>query len=282
MPHRRASSFAGLLGKLLPSHRPEQGNTFRDEDHSGDSGYRDLGINPEELTEWNVAQDLSPRRRAELAELESVGRRRAASLATQKLLSRVNNTPRTAPGAAEFPNVPVRVSSRSEDQPNAELLSPTQVHALLRAKETSRQERRRLKASGDYLPVTGFDPRTGEWEVITPTDTLSSDSIPSSREEKVARLELDALKAEVAYEQAKSRVGSEKERLKLEKAQVKLAKLQTAKNELKREGDNWRWSNHGGHWQSAAQPSLSPIESLNSIAPSSMWMLPSTPADWVY
>lgn len=232
-----SGSLAGLFSRLLPSNRPEQGSTLRDDDHnSGESAYLDLGIKPEELTQWNVAEGLSPRRRAELMMQSHV---RTGSLRLKKL--RGDKSP------------PEKTDQKIGS------LTATQAQALLDSKEKTRRERRELKASGDFLPVAGYDPLTGDWDALTPTDTLSSDSTRPSVDEKMSALTQNVRDAKKAYNRAKDKESSERERVKLEKAQAKLAKIERRKNELKAHDGAVKWSRHGRHWSSAIEPSLSPI-----------------------
>ncbi|KAI4603229.1 hypothetical protein KJ359_006022 [Pestalotiopsis sp. 9143b] len=240
-----SGSLAGLFSRLLPSNRPEQGSTLRDDDHnSGESAYLDLGIKPEELTQWNVAEGLSPRRRAELMMQSHV---RTGSLRLKKL--RGDKSP------------PEKTDQKIGS------LTVTQAQALLDSKEKTRRERRELKASGDFLPVAGYDPLTGDWDALTPTDTLSSDSTRPSVDEKMSALTQNVRDAKKAYNRAKDKESSERERVKLEKAQAKLAKIERRKNELKAHDGAVKWSRHGRHWSSAIEPSLSPIaQSLISSA----------------
>ncbi|KAI0132557.1 hypothetical protein BJ170DRAFT_691699 [Xylariales sp. AK1849] len=267
-PRKRATSFAGFLGKIFPSHRPEQGGTLRSENRSGDSGYLDLGIDPEELTQWNIAGDISPRCSAQL---ETNSHRRAVSSSPQKLMSKHASTqPRLRLQRAVRPGTSLEAQVSLSSPPlvpfhQSGSLSAYQTHALLEAKEQARRQRRELKASGDYLPVTGYDPWTGEWKVLTPTDTLSSDTLSPSMEENMTRLTQNVQDAKLAYDQAKSQAESEKERIHLEKAQAKLDKIEKVKTELRHQDGNTKWSRHRGHWSSAAEPNLSPIaQSLNS------------------
>lgn len=59
---------------------------------------------------------------------------------------------------------------------------PRTTSELLQAREQVRLERRTLKESGDWLGVQGADPWTGEMDVLTPTNTVStsSGSLPSA------------------------------------------------------------------------------------------------------
>ncbi|KAK9774768.1 hypothetical protein SCAR479_08588 [Seiridium cardinale] len=261
MPRRRAVSFSGFFSKLFPSHRPEKGSTLQDGNHSGDSAYYDLNINPEELTEWNLAEDVSARRRAEIQmqadrRVARLGAERtvlngATTISGQRASTSLHARPLN-PTASHRPNEPVR-------------LLASQTQALLESKELTRQRRRELKASGDFLPVTGYNPQTGEWDILTPTDTLSSDMTTPSMEERLTNLGQQARDAKQAYEQAKSAEESERERHKLEKAQAKLSKIEKKKHKLKHQGGTIKWNRLGRIWSSAAEPNLSPIaQSLNS------------------
>jgi hypothetical protein len=123
-----------------------------------------------------------------------------------------------------------------------------------------------LKASGDYLPVTGFDPWTGEWGVLTPTDTISSDMTSLSTKENIARLRQRVQNAKLAFD-------FEKRRRESNKAQGKLEKIEKLKGEL-RQDQPVKWRQHRGQWSSAAEPNLSPIaQSLASSVPSSELIL---------
>ncbi|ETS82775.1 hypothetical protein PFICI_04651 [Pestalotiopsis fici W106-1] len=236
MTRKGSGSLVGLFSRLLPSNRPEQGNTHRDEDDSGESAYIDLGIKPEELTQWNIAEDLSPHRRAELL---MQGHRRTGSLRLKKLR-----------GDRNRPEKP---------EQKVESMTAAQVQALLDSKERTRKQRRQLKASGDFLPVAGYDPQTGDWNALTPTDTLSSDTTSPSADEKLNELAQNVKNAKKAYSRAKDRESAEREKMKLEKAQAKLAKIERRKNELKLDDGTVKWTRHGRHWSSAMEPTLSPI-----------------------
>ncbi|KAI1850105.1 hypothetical protein JX266_004484 [Neoarthrinium moseri] len=262
---RRAASFAGFFGKLFPSHRPEQGSTLQDAKHSGDSAYHDLGIDTEELTQWNIAQDITPGRRAEL-DMQLQGQRRSSSPGPKKLITSKATPCLTFENKPSHPiHAPIPLSPSIPNR--AVSLSASQTHALLRSKEQTRRQRRELKASGDFLPVTGYNPWSGEWDVLTPTDTLSSDATSPSTEEKMIKLAQKVEEAKMAYLHARNRQESEKEKIKLEKAQAKLAKIEKTKNHIRRQGSNIKWSTRRGQWSSAAEPNLSPIaQSANSAA----------------
>ncbi|KAK6085481.1 hypothetical protein SCUP515_00588 [Seiridium cupressi] len=261
MPRRRAVSFSGFFSKLFPSHRPEKGSTLQHGNHSGDSAYYDLNINPEELTEWNLAEDVSATRRSEI---QMQADRRVASRDAERTVPNGATTisgQRASTSLHARPLIPT--ASHRPNEPGRSLVSQTQ--ALLESKELTRQRRRELKASGDFLPVTGYNPQTGEWDILTPTDTLSSDMTTPSMEERLMNLGQQARDAKQAYEQAKSAEESERERHKLEKAQGKLSKIEKKKHKLKHQGGIIKWNRLGRIWSSAAEPSLSPIaQSLNS------------------
>jgi hypothetical protein len=264
MPHRRAT-IAWLFERMRPGHGPERGGTLRDDDSVS------TGTSPEALTQWNIPEDMSPRSQAELAQAKSPpGHRRAISLGPQRHVLKANDAPGSVPDPFERHEMPAPNFSRPVHRGQPDAVSASEVHAMLRAKEKSQLERRKLKASGDYLPVTGFDPVTGEWEVLTPTDSLRSDPISPRREDIQMKLALELQQAELAYEQAKNRLDTDNDKLRLEKTLAKLTRLQIAKEKVKHDSDRTKWSRHGGNWLSATEPDLSPIaQSLSSYAPSS-------------
>ncbi|KAH8681002.1 hypothetical protein BX600DRAFT_428975 [Xylariales sp. PMI_506] len=262
-PRNKATAFVQFLGRLLPSNHPEQGGTFYDQDRSGDSAYIDLGINPEELVQWNIAQDLSPGRRAQL------------ETQPQPETGGSNNSQSRGQGLTRNTKLPV--SEQAPQLPNSvphaphgtDILSPSGIHALLQSKERNRQNRRELKANGDYLPVTGYDPWSGEWNVLTPTDSISSDTTSPSMEQTLAKLGQDVKSAKLVYEQARNRELAHREKVKLAKVQTKLDRIERAKNDIKRQHRNIKWKRHGEHWSSVAEPNLSPIAQSQAGTPSS-------------
>ncbi|KAI0888910.1 uncharacterized protein GGS22DRAFT_152677 [Annulohypoxylon maeteangense] len=259
---KRTSSFSGFFSKILPSNRPEQGGTYRTTDWTGDEE-----IDPSELTDWNIAKEKSPAHHTTslIVPDESI-HRRVWSWSPQKGDSRfVENLPRDRSLGRE----------RSPDKPDREPLPPrksealnrAEVHELLKSKEMSRKSRRSLKESGDWLGVQGADPYSGQFPVLTPTDTPSSETTSNSTRGRLAGLSRKKKAAKLEYEQAKLLEEQEKDKARLNKEQAKLNKLEHAKEELKRQNSSPKWSQHKRQWSSAAEPSLSPIaQSLDSVA----------------
>ncbi|KAI1461395.1 hypothetical protein F4805DRAFT_281029 [Annulohypoxylon moriforme] len=260
---KRTSSFSGFFSKILPSNRPEQGGTYRTTDWTGDE---ELDAN--ELTGWNVAKEKSPAHHTTTSLIvpeESI-HRRVWSWSPQKGDSRfVENLPRDRSlGRERSPDTPDR-----EPLPprKSEALTRTEVHELLKSKEMSRKNRRSLKESGDWLGVQGADPYSGQFPVLTPTDTPSSETTSSSTRGRLAGLSRKKKTAKLEYEQAKLLEEQEKDKARLNKEQAKLNKIEHAKEELKRQNSSPKWSQHKRQWSSAAEPSLSPIaQSLDSVA----------------
>ncbi|KAI0840898.1 hypothetical protein F5Y06DRAFT_232656 [Hypoxylon sp. FL0890] len=258
---KRSSSLAGFFNKILPSNRPEQGGTRRTIDGTGDNG-NDLN----ELTGWNLAKEKNPVRQTSTVVPDESNHRRVLSWSPQKGDSRfVENLPREPSRERE------EIQNIQDPEPlpprKSEALTRAEVRELLKSKEETRRDRRSLKESGDWLGVQGADPYSGEYTVLTPTDTLSSDTTPNSTRNKLARLARKKKAARLEYEQIRLLEEQEKDKAKLAKEQAKLNKIERVKEELRRQHQFTKWSQHKRQWSSAAEPNLSPIaQSLDSVA----------------
>lgn len=237
---KKASSFAGFLGKILPTHRPEQGGTLRSMDNrSTESAYRRLDMNPEELKEWNIAEDLPVSRCLELAEERANSSRRPEP-----------SRPSTSPTAGR-PPTPSKRTDRH--------LSAAETQHLLRRKQRSQRHHRELKASGDWLGVTGANPQTGQYNVLTPTDSASSDLTPPSTKIEMRKLTKRVQQAERNYQDAKAMEDAATERHVKKKAQMKLDKIELAKAEIQQRHRPLEWKRRDREWSSVREPGLSPI-----------------------
>ncbi|KAK8052009.1 hypothetical protein PG993_003394 [Apiospora rasikravindrae] len=238
---KKASSFTGFLGKFLPTHRPEQGGTLRSLDNkSTESAYRDVGINPEALNHWNIPEDLPISRRLEIEE----GRASNSSLRPEPTRPKIRPGPRRPPTPSQRP------SSH---------LSAAETQHLLRRKQRSQRKHRELKASGDWLGVTGANPHTGQYNVLTPTESVSSEVTPPSTKIEMSKLTKTVRQAERNYEKAKQMEGAAKEKHRMEKAQLKLDKIEKAKAVIQQQHGSLEWKKHGREWSSVREPGLSPI-----------------------
>ncbi|KAK8127574.1 hypothetical protein PG984_008682 [Apiospora sp. TS-2023a] len=237
---KKASSFAGFLGKILPTHRPEQGGTLRSmDDRSNESAYHRLGMNPEELKGWNIAEDLPISRRLELAEERANSSRRPDA-----------PRPSTSPPAGHPPNTFKQMDRH---------LSAAETQRLLKRKQRSQRKHRELKASGDWLGVTGANPQTGQYNVLTPTDSASSDLTPPSTKIKMRKLTKRVQQAERDYENAKAMEDAARESHIQKKAQMKLDKIELAKAEIQQQHGPLEWKRRDREWSSVREPGLSPI-----------------------
>ncbi|KAI2624268.1 hypothetical protein GGR54DRAFT_568599 [Hypoxylon sp. NC1633] len=261
---KRASSLVGFFSKILPSHRPEQGGTHRSNDWIGDVDI-DLAANSNELTGWNLAKEKNPAYPTPVLPGDS-NQRRVWSLSTQKGDSRfVENLPRERSRGRE--QVPDTTDREPCPPRKSEALTRNEVHELVTSKEETRKSRRSLKESGDWLGVQGADPYSGQFSVLTPTETLSSETTNTSTRSKLAGLARKKKAAKLEYEQIRLLEEQEKDKARLDKEQAKLNKIERVKEELRRQHQFARWSQHKRHWSSAAEPNLSPIaQSLDSVA----------------
>ncbi|KAI1485291.1 hypothetical protein F5X96DRAFT_690983 [Biscogniauxia mediterranea] len=284
-PHhrKRASSFTGFISKIFPTNRPEQGGTWRPEDAPGehDSAYKDLGINPNELTDWNFAKEPPPPKLAAAAAISDTPTshrkrrgwtpRKKASPTPPKDIGepgRPKHRPRSYSGLGTPSLLPPEPFVSSPLR-KSDTLTRAEISNLLKLKEASRRSRRDLKESGDWLGVQGADPYSGEFSVLTPTTTLSSVTTSSSTKDMLAGLNQKKREARLAYKELKQLEEQEKGKAKQEKQISKLGKIERVKEDLKQQQDFVRWSQHKRQWSSAAEPNLSPIaQSLSNLTSS--------------
>ncbi|KAI2637053.1 hypothetical protein GGS26DRAFT_468198 [Hypomontagnella submonticulosa] len=262
---KRASSLAGFFSKILPSNRPEQGGTRRTNDWTADTDM-DSATNINELTSWNLAKEKNPAYNTSRLVPGESSHRRVWSWSLQKGDSKfVENLPRDRSRGREPETDPPGL----EELPprNSQSLTRAEVHELVKSKEEARRNRRSLKESGDWLGVQGADPYSGQYSVLTPTDTVSSETTNTSTRSKLAELARKRKTARLEYEQLRLLEEQEKDKAKLDREQAKLDKIERVKEELRRQQQFAKWSQHKRQWSSAAEPSLSPIaQSLDSVA----------------
>ncbi|KAI1116776.1 hypothetical protein F5Y14DRAFT_458307 [Nemania sp. NC0429] len=266
-PRKHHPSFSGFFSRILPSNRPEQGGTARAHDITGetDSAYIDLGMNPNDLTEWNLARECTLGTQPSEA---STGyqHHRGQSLNIQRPPTPLHRN------RSQSPEVPQRTSSLDlarlphlkpppqERYEKSRPITTAEIRRMLKAKEESRRNRRDLKESGDWLGVQGADPYSGEFAVLTPTSTMSSEVTPPSTQERLAVLSQRQEDAKLAYDQARLDAEEERERMLLRKGQSKIKKMERAKEKLRQKQRHLpTWSQHKRRWSSAAEPELSPI-----------------------
>ncbi|KAI0406918.1 hypothetical protein F4802DRAFT_81299 [Xylaria palmicola] len=277
LPQRkRRTSISGFFSKILPRNRAEQGGTARNHDYTGDndSAYLDLGMNPNDLTEWNLAQEKPGRLPASGA--GTAGQHhRVRSWSAQKRSTQVHDgvgqspkvlQPASSPDPARPPQAQGHKLRHRSQHGNSQPITREEVRNMLRAKEATRRDRKTLKESGDWLGVQGADPYSGEFAVLTPTSTLSSEVTPTSTRERLAELSRQQKAAKLAYEQARREEETEKEKALWQKGQSKLDRMANAKDELRQQRQGFpTWIQHKRRWSSAAEPDLSPIpQSLRS------------------
>ncbi|KAI0429374.1 hypothetical protein F5Y09DRAFT_259841 [Xylaria sp. FL1042] len=270
--HKRQTSLSGFFSKLLPSHRAEQGGTARSRDitNDSDSAYTDLGMNPNDLTEWNLAQERPlrpppsegrPRSQHHRGNSWSIQRGRPRLRVDVGRSSQIpRRTPSADLGRVSKPLEPPAGVPSQTHHGQSQPITRDEIRDVLKTKEDTRKHRRSLKESGDWLGVQGADPYSGEFAVLTPTSTMSSETTPISTKVRLAELSWRQRAAKLAYEQARLEEVTERERILLQKGQSKLEKMEHAKEELRHsQRDYPTWSQHKRRWSSAAEPDLSPI-----------------------
>ncbi|KAI1083533.1 hypothetical protein F5B20DRAFT_577212 [Whalleya microplaca] len=271
--HKRASTIAGFFSRILPSGRSEHGGTRRAKDATRDT---EPGVNPNELRDWNLARDKPQGQATPVTVAGDSSHRRVWTWSPQKGESKfVENLPRDIlyRGQGQNPSTSDHESSLPPPPPpkalarRSQVLNRAEVQELLKSKEEARRNRRNLKDSGDWLGVQGADPYTGEFPVLTPTDTMSSGTTTPSTRSRLARLARKKKAARREYEHIQSLEEEEKDKAKKNKEQAKLIKIDRVKEDLRRQAQYAKWSQHKRQWSSAASPNLSPIaQSLSSVA----------------
>ncbi|RWA12485.1 hypothetical protein EKO27_g2588 [Xylaria grammica] len=272
-PRKGRASLSGFFNRILPSHRAEQGGTARSHDitDDSDSAYIDLGMNPNDLTGWNLAQE---RRLKPQASEPTTGsqHQRGHSWSIQRGRPRLHDgIGQSSQASQRAPSLDLVQPTKPIDLPGPSRPSQAQndksqpitrdeVRNMLKTKEDTRKHRLSLKESGDWLGVQGADPYSGEFAVLTPTSTVSSETTPPSTKKRLAELSRRQTTAKLAYEQAKLEEETEREKALLQKGQSKLEKMKHVKEELRQQQlDIPTWSQHKRRWSSAAEPDLSPI-----------------------
>ncbi|OAQ59714.2 hypothetical protein VFPPC_03921 [Pochonia chlamydosporia 170] len=276
----RSSSISSWVKNILPSHRPERRGTFRrrgywEQQELGQSAqheahrsipdkrtHRSATVGSNHIMEWNMAKDLSEsddlrhhaqgglamddERKWSWASGDDTSRRRREM---------INKKPNQQP-LLENPGR-TNVASAGVESSGSQLLSATDLQ-FIEAKRESRQRRRNLKESGDYLGVQGFNPETGELDVITP---LGSDRSSLSQETRQKLLVLqNALKdARHSYKSTKEKGEQEARMILLKNEKEKLRRLEKGKDAVKDMCKTVKWKRHTRQWSSAQEPDLSPI-----------------------
>ncbi|KAI1816930.1 hypothetical protein GGS20DRAFT_133433 [Poronia punctata] len=254
-------SFTGFFSKILPSNRPEQGGTARVHHRrdDGDCTHTDLRGNSNDLGERNIAQERPSRSRSQDTGPEtphrgvpgkSIRRHAGPELA-------LSDNPQISSQLPSFSNIQPRIP-RPDTPPNpveaeAFLMSKEEIATILREKEESRERRRHLIASGDWLGVQGADPNSGEYAVLTPTTTPSSDTTSPSTKQRLEHIAQKKKEAELVYERIKFEEAMERQKALEKKGKSKLEKMGRAKEQVRQQQQGFpTWSKNRGRWSAAA------------------------------
>ena len=152
---------------------------------------------------------------------------------------------------------------------------------LFLSKQESRHRRRTLKATGDFLGVTGVNPRTGEMDVITPT--TSSDEVTTAAtgagqsgttldeaDLQLARLAECASQAQKEHEAARRDAEQRRHQKQRNRAERHKEAIRAAQQQVK-------WRREESQWSSVADPGLIPIaQSQGSNTPGPQTSEPAT------
>lgn len=250
VPQRSPGPLGGFFHKLLPGNRPERGGTQRThgfwEPQSDprshltplsreDPSHPRPGSDSIPPSSWNLPISLSKNANKILGAGEHHHRQHVFTRPALDVLRRRIYDP-----VLGQPSDSVKINSDNFDTFNIR----RKTHRL----------RRDLKKSGDFLGVQGINPRTGELDVLTPTSSSRSGS--SSQGLKAA-----VTSAYTAHEETQD---FKPRRMELQKERVKWDRDEFRKDTIRAFQRRVRWRRHNNEWSSAAEPELSPVESMGS------------------
>ncbi|KJK83612.1 hypothetical protein H634G_01741 [Metarhizium anisopliae BRIP 53293] len=275
----RSYSISSWVKNILPSHRPERRGTLRrrgyweqqELTHSnqheahfaalGRRSRRSATAGSNHITEWNLARDLSDggktRRDCEENMVLDADRKWSWAPGEDAMKSRtdipdmeqVQGASRTDQNRANS----AAVNSLGPQPPSAAELQN------IEAKKETRQLRRNLKESGDYLGVQGFNPETSQLDVVTSTESDRSSSLSQETQQKLLILRNTLRDARHSYKSAKERNDSQVKKIPWKNEKEKHCRLEKEKEAAKEINKTIKWKRHARQWSSAQEPDLSPI-----------------------
>ncbi|KAI1434678.1 hypothetical protein GGR50DRAFT_388200 [Xylaria sp. CBS 124048] len=269
-PRKGHISLADFLNRIRPSHRAEQGGTTRTRDVSGDDNppYLDSRVNTNTLIGWNLPREHPPPGPSSPQASTGNETHRGRSGSIQRNRGELDDDPVQSPFPALSPNPvqlppPERPNSNPLPKPQhqqTQLVASDEISTILKTKEDTRRQRRHLEESGDWLSVQGADPYSGQFTVLTPTTTISTDSTPPFVKERLAESIRKQEAAKLTYEQARLEAEKAREYHLVEKERLRLQKMEQAKEERRQQQHQQQfpiWIRHKRRWTSTAEPDLS-------------------------
>jgi hypothetical protein len=266
----------------LPSQKPERGGTIRErgfwaqsEEKPGNSKYprrratdsyrsrRSETGDSDLITRWNTPKDLpdiaehaptSLPRRAVSSQVPKAARANSTvavdrRLHLPKVVEPENEATPAWQGSGLTAETELGLKTQSPLNPETRFL---QEQRAIEARKASRRERKRLKESGDYLGVQGYNPSTGEFD--TTASEFSSGSLETKLEINALKRDLEdaTLKHEETAQQRQSRVKQ------LVRQKMENSKDEKPESSLLHQG-LLKWRRHTRQWSSIQEPDLSPI-----------------------
>lgn len=296
---QRAISLRSWFKSIFPSQRHERGwtlrergfheqlateeqNTVQRQKYKKTESYYSAGCesaDSNQLRRWNTAKDLSEdlfrlektRQHAISTRTEEIGPQGRAQDDEPEFVAPVTELGGILQGVSNGTSKP---SGNNTSCDRAEFTSKFvnsqelfELHQY-EAKREARRQRRRLKASGDYLGVQGANPQTGQPDIITPTD--SSEISPEVRDAQfnIDTLQQESRSAESALDKERSRGDKTAQLISPDRREGKLCRRKGKKKDVAENNSRFDWKRHKKQWSSAQEPELSPIcQSLRSTTP---------------
>jgi hypothetical protein len=153
--------------------------------------------------------------------------------------------------------LPLDFQKPSDDKEGPEV---SKTQHMFEAKKARREQRRSLIESGDFLGIQGANPRTGYWDISTPTSSSEPSQLSYETRKKLEQLAKDIDKQKTDYEQAQARYNADLSRVQSLKEQREAEKNELKKRRLKLKQRRYgKWNAGDNGWSSVAEPDLSPI-----------------------
>lgn len=310
---RRTASLSDWMKTILPSHRPERGGTSRSrgywemvdfEDAKEGRQSRRRVTNSHQsrqsetadsdcLVRWNTAKDLP---QSLEASIKPQGRATSTRILPSKSLAADGSRSWAPPGEEAERASNTRFTNRAfqvgqKEKLNSDTIQGDDVEAqailaarrrLSHARRTiesdkeTRRRRQRLKESGDYLGPQGINPKTGEMDIHTPTDSEES-AVNQELLRNIYDLRQQLEESGSSYKPDRNTAKGKLKRL-MEAEEKRLQKRRREKETLKRAVAGHRWRRYTKQWSSVQEPDLSPIaQSHWSTNPASSQPRPLSP-----
>ncbi|KAK2616433.1 hypothetical protein QQS21_000675 [Conoideocrella luteorostrata] len=261
----KPSSIRSWVKQILPAHRPERRGTFR---RRGYWDQEELKHPDEHKSRRQLPQPRRSPTGATSVPDHTVGRNMATNIPPGGQLHSHPDSSSTTyvdKGWGWDLRDDGKHHQRSDTEKKRTLATksgsqslPTREFQHIQVKQDARRLRRNLKESGDYLGVQGFNPETGQLDILTPSDSDRS-SLSQETQQKLLVLKNTLKGARHSYKTAKERSEREAKKVIPKNDKQKLLHVEKGNEQAQDINKTVKWKRHARQWSSAQEPNLSPI-----------------------